>query len=75
MMADAMLYEVCPACEGTGVIHDVTKGSVFFENLPCPTCCRLNVVPVGVTCRQLERMVAREAEGRNEAEGRKRADV
>lgn len=60
---DDMLYEVCPACSGTGVLGYtvIHRGTGPVEkHVTCPNCKPLRVVAVGVTTWALDRMARRE---------------
>ncbi len=61
LVRDTMLYEICPACGGTGNMAVDHKGFVR----PCH-CKPLRVVAVGVTTDQLEGLVRRERERRGD---------
>ena len=53
-MPDSMLYEVCTACHGQGLLR------LRDDEQACPVCVPVRVVPVGVTRRQLDRLAERE---------------
>lgn len=52
-----MLYELCPACEGTGTF--LLGSGEDAERLACPGCKPLRVVVTGLTAAQAEAAVAR----------------
>jgi DnaJ-class molecular chaperone len=51
-----MLYELCPACGGTGTLSGVSPPPA---SRPCPGCKPLRVVETGATAKQLEASVSR----------------
>lgn len=66
MPRSPQLYEVCPACGGSGTLQGPIvvrrrDGSIEeYADYPCPSCEPLRVVPIGVTTGQLDRPAAAE---------------
>lgn len=60
-MAREELYQICVACEGSGVVRSVSirknYGIRLKKEMPCPFCKPLRVVEVGVSVKQLDKLV------------------